>query len=348
MAIIAGAACEVGELDRAAATGDALMELAEDLGDRFFAQYAHRYRGVVGMYRSLPSAAKALSAARELAEHTHDDVSLGDVCHDQGSLALALGQDEQGCRILHQALGVAEAFVPITGARIRCLLSEAAIRRGELVEARSQLDEALALPLAGQLCLVTRVQARLARAKGDHHRASELAGEGLGSASRSGAQLLVVDFLELVAFLAVDAGRCTEAGRLLAAVTSERERLGYVRFVFDQADFEVAMRKIEVALGPSASAVARSEGALLSVDDAVDYARRRRGERGRPSVGWASLTPTERMVVELVVEALSNVEIGRRMFVSTATVKSHLNHVFNKLGVTNRRELARVARAMTI
>jgi ATP/maltotriose-dependent transcriptional regulator MalT len=31
------------------------------------------------------------------------------------------------------------------------------------------------------------------------------------------------------------------------------------------------------------------------------------------------------------------------MFVSTATVKTHLHHIFGKLGVANRRELARCA-----
>ena len=78
------------------------------------------------------------------------------------------------------------------------------------------------------------------------------------------------------------------------------------------------------------------------------YARRGRGQRGRPSFGWASLTPTERRVVELVVEGLTNAEIGERMFVSTATVKSHLNHIFDKLGVTNRRQLAAAARSLNV
>jgi DNA-binding NarL/FixJ family response regulator len=53
-------------------------------------------------------------------------------------------------------------------------------------------------------------------------------------------------------------------------------------------------------------------------------------------------------VVELVVEGLTNAEIAGRMFVSTATVKSHLTHIFDKLGVTDRRQLASVARAVSV
>ena len=49
-------------------------------------------------------------------------------------------------------------------------------------------------------------------------------------------------------------------------------------------------------------------------------------------------------MVELVIEGMTNAEIGARMFVSTATVKSHLNHIFDKLGVINRRQLVGTAR----
>ena len=49
-------------------------------------------------------------------------------------------------------------------------------------------------------------------------------------------------------------------------------------------------------------------------------------------------------MVGLVVEGMTNAEIGGRMFVSTGTVKSHLNHIYDKLGVTNRRQLVDAAR----
>jgi predicted ATPase/DNA-binding CsgD family transcriptional regulator len=83
--------------------------------------------------------------------------------------------------------------------------------------------------------------------------------------------------------------------------------------------------------------------ARLSLDEAVAYARRARGARSRPPGGWASLTPTELDVVRLAIEGLNNPEIGRRLFMSRSTVKTHLSHVYAKLGVANRTELAALA-----
>jgi len=81
----------------------------------------------------------------------------------------------------------------------------------------------------------------------------------------------------------------------------------------------------------------------LSLDDAVAYVRRARGARDRPSTGWASLTPTELAVVRLVLEGLSNPAIGARLLMSRGTVKTHLSHVYTKVGVSNRTELATLA-----
>ncbi|MFC4910262.1 helix-turn-helix transcriptional regulator [Actinomadura gamaensis] len=78
--------------------------------------------------------------------------------------------------------------------------------------------------------------------------------------------------------------------------------------------------------------------------EAVESVHRMRGRRGRPSSGWASLTPAELSVVQLAAEGLSNPEIGERLFMSRGTVKTHLSHVYAKLGVANRTELAALAR----
>jgi DNA-binding CsgD family transcriptional regulator len=70
------------------------------------------------------------------------------------------------------------------------------------------------------------------------------------------------------------------------------------------------------------------------------HRRRGRGSRGRPQFGWDSLTPTERTVASLVAEGLSNPQIGDRLYISHRTVQTHLAHVFAKLGLTSRAQLA--------
>ncbi len=62
-----------------------------------------------------------------------------------------------------------------------------------------------------------------------------------------------------------------------------------------------------------------------------------RADRSRP--GWGSLTPTETSVVALVAEGMANREVADRLYVSHRTVETHLRHVFDKLGVTSRRQL---------
>jgi DNA-binding CsgD family transcriptional regulator len=65
--------------------------------------------------------------------------------------------------------------------------------------------------------------------------------------------------------------------------------------------------------------------------------------RERADRGWASLTPTERDVVRLVSDGLGNKDIATRLFVSPRTVQTHLTHVYTKLGLTSRVQLAQEA-----
>lgn len=59
-----------------------------------------------------------------------------------------------------------------------------------------------------------------------------------------------------------------------------------------------------------------------------------------------ALTPREREIVRLVAHGLRNAEVGRRLFISEVTVKTHLNNVLRKLGIRDRVELTRYALRM--
>lgn len=63
----------------------------------------------------------------------------------------------------------------------------------------------------------------------------------------------------------------------------------------------------------------------------------------RPAFGWDSLTDTERRIADLVAQGLSNRQVASRVFLSTHTVAFHLRHIFWKLGITSRVQLARIA-----
>ena len=56
------------------------------------------------------------------------------------------------------------------------------------------------------------------------------------------------------------------------------------------------------------------------------------------------LSDRERQILKLVAEGLTAPQIGRTLFLGTTTVKTHLHHVYSKLGVSER--AAAVAEAM--
>lgn len=67
--------------------------------------------------------------------------------------------------------------------------------------------------------------------------------------------------------------------------------------------------------------------------------------RKRDASTVLDLLPQELQVVRLVRQGLSNRDVAGRRFVSPRTVEFHLSHVYRKLGLRSRGELASLAPA---
>lgn len=93
-----------------------------------------------------------------------------------------------------------------------------------------------------------------------------------------------------------------------------------------------ARETLEEALG-----IFERIGAALWAERARAELRRISGRAATPG----ALTPAEERIAALVAEGKTNREVAAALFLSERTVEGHLSHVFGKLGVRSRTELAR-------
>ena len=61
-----------------------------------------------------------------------------------------------------------------------------------------------------------------------------------------------------------------------------------------------------------------------------------RKPRPAPPKEFDELTSREQEVFRLIADGLSNVEIGQQLFISDTTVKTHITHILQKLGLRDR------------
>jgi ATP/maltotriose-dependent transcriptional regulator MalT len=300
-----------GEWEDARAEAKAGVALAEEIGGRSGAVCGLAILALIAVHRDeLDAAAEAVAAAEDELERVEYQFYGHWAIWARGLLAEARDDPAEGLIALEEVwdLCVAAGSVPDC-ARLGPDLVRLKLTAGRLEEGREVAD---AVQRAAARLNTASARGAALRCRGlveDDPQVLGAALEACRAASRPLERALAAE--EAGAALARTAGR-SEAAATLEEALAIYERLGAVRYA---ARVEAGLRELGVRKG-------------------------RRGSRGRPRVGWESLTSTELRVVALVARGLTNADVARRLYVSRHTVESHLSHVFSKLGLASRVELA--------
>jgi predicted ATPase/class 3 adenylate cyclase/DNA-binding CsgD family transcriptional regulator len=330
---LAGAITQLGEVAVEAQAAHDEISRVLSLGGQGMA-LAHQ-REVAG---ARAAAAASLEGGAELGGRF---VTLGHVV--LGVAALAAGDTAAAHEMREAALQDISVHTGVTEAAQRIFNAEAALADGDLAAARRWADEAVSTTAGFNLASALTTRVRVAVAHGEPDQAERDAHDAFACAAETETYLAIPDILECLAALAGDAGSHREAARLFGAAHSVRQRMGAVRFKIYDAGYQASVAMLRDTMGEKDFDSVWAEGTALSTEEAIAYAQRGRGQRKRPTSGWASLTPTERDVVRLVSEGLANNDIATRLFVSPRTVQTHLTHVYTKLGLTSRVQLVQEA-----
>lgn len=218
--------------------------------------------------------------------------------------------------------------------------------RGALaLELLEETGAALAPIMSNPAVVPWRSEAAVAAAwTGEHARARELAAEELELARRWGAPRAIgvalraaglvtggaagIELLEESVRVLEHSPAALERARALAALGGKLRREGYRR---DARDV------LRAALVLCERAGARRLQRIVRDDLATAGARPRRDS----CTGPAALTPGELRVANLAAQGLTNRQIAGELVVTDKAIQWHLRHVYRKLGVSRRQDLAR-------
>ncbi len=222
-----------------------------------------------------------------------------------------------------------------------------AICRGDLETARSVSMEGLRLCReAGDLYLVESMLRNLGMVgmmTGDLDAAMSRDVEALRVARQIDHRLAQYYGLAGLGWRAASAGQARLAAQLLGAAEVAGTRAG-AEIMGPALPFWAQAKELALdALGPSRFEAEFTAGKLMSRDAAVRLAlgeSRQDEVEAAPDGGAGPLAKREVEVAKLIAEGLSNKRIGARLFISEATVATHVRNIMNKLGFNSRAQVA--------
>lgn len=143
----------------------------------------------------------------------------------------------------------------------------------------------------------------------------------------------------------------TRTERIAIQPATQLDRIALLRRIPERSNevgsLNISLQGVTLTIAEASSIDVWCQSLLRAAQHLQDLVHRSPGgtaTRGSepPHSRGLSLTTAERAVVELVVEGLTNKQIGAKLFVSHRTVDTHVSHVLTKLGFTSRVQLARL------
>jgi predicted ATPase/class 3 adenylate cyclase/DNA-binding CsgD family transcriptional regulator len=322
------------------------LESCRRVGDPSTGGFAEAFDlGARAQTGDLVDAAAGLDALIARASADGGGFALGEAVSLRADIALATGDAVTAREYVEPLIEmIREHGVPLWTAQLLRVLGAAKRLAGELDAAQAALDEAAALVESYNndwlVALIEYEGALVASARGEAARAEDLLHSALNRQARHDLKPDIAATLDALGALALDAESPGEAVRCFAAADALRAAVGLATRPLDETERAPRLVRARDLLGDEIFEQHWTEAANLPLVEMIEYVSRARGERKRPSAGWESLTPTELRVVGLAAAGLTNPQIAERMFIARGTVKVHLSHVFAKLAVTTRAELA--------
>lgn len=177
---------------------------------------------------------------------------------------------------------------------------------------------------------------------GDQHRAYVLALDGLEAAARVNDHHAAAICIEVLAWYESAHGDPRRAALLLGAAASFRLDLRLpTPYLGTAAAHRECVDRTIAALGPVDYRHRSGEGGALTLDEvARRIASSTPGAGADPGSADAPLSPRQREIADLIAEGLTNKEIAQRLLITVRTVETHIGHIFQKLDVVSRAQVA--------
>jgi non-specific serine/threonine protein kinase len=334
----------LGDYRGAESLGQDVLQAHQARGDSLGIALALDLLGRVAQQRGNLARCGALQAevVRRMREHNSPRLALS--LMELGVVQSEIGDDDQLRRLIEEIEAIGhergEPILAAAGLHLRALI---AIHEGRQAMAADLLEQELEIrrPAGGQQGIIKALTiiGHVRLEQGQSRAASAALMEAVERARTSGELIRLLRALEGCARCVVNSD-ADAAVRLAGATERQRQALGAVPWPSERRYLNKWQARARETLGPGAYQRAWQDGLASTLDQAINLARAASVEPEPVSTAASELTPREQEVALLVAQGLTNKQIASELTLSPATVRTHVEHVLNKLDLRTRAQIA--------